>query len=235
MAHRILVPFELPDASPLSRLLIEDLVDMEVVLLGHYDLPEQTPPDAARDQFEDDATAELEALAADFRKAGVDVTTRLVFGKDRGQAIDDVALDEGCDAELDPAPTDGIERILVPLPDTENLDRICDYVWALLEDGTTAVTLFHVEEDGDDLEPGRRMLAEARDRLVDLGLDPSLVEAVVEAGDSHDRLILEQAAEHDAVVMGEASPAIANRVFGTLPDRIANRTGNPVIIVRRHG
>lgn len=235
MAHRILVPFELPDASPLSRLLIDDLRDMEVVLLGHYDLPEQTPPDAAREQFQDDATDELEALAADFREAGVDVTTRLVFGKDRGQAIDDVALEEDCDAELDPAPTTGIERILVPLPDTSNVERLCDYVWALLEDTTTEVTLFHVEEDGEDLAPGRAMLQEAREQLVDRGLDPSLVDTVVEAGASHDRLILEMAEDYDAVVMGEATPAVANRIFGTLPDRIATRTGDPVIIVRRHG
>lgn len=35
MTHRILVPFELPDADPVSRLLVEDFIDMEVVAFGH--------------------------------------------------------------------------------------------------------------------------------------------------------------------------------------------------------
>jgi hypothetical protein len=34
--------------------------------------------------------------------------------------------------------------------------------------------------------------------------------------------------------MGEADPDIRERIFGTLPDRIADRTGDPVIIVRRN-
>jgi nucleotide-binding universal stress UspA family protein len=54
----------------------------------------------------------------------------------------------------------------------------------------------------------------------------------VSAGD-HDDAILDRAEEYDAVVMGEADPSIRERIFGTLPDRIATRTGDPVIVVRR--
>lgn len=233
MAHRILVPFELPDPEPVSRLLIEDLSGMDVVLLGHYGLPEQTPPDAARDQFGADARADLDALAADFEDAGIEVTTRLVFGKDRAKAIDQVAIEEGCDAELDPAPTEGIERILVPLLDTANLDRLSFFVHALVEDTTTEVTLFHVAEGDEPVSEAETMLEEARDALIEGGFDPELVDvAVVESGE-HDREILRVAEEYDAVVMSEASPSVTERIFGTLPDRIADRTGDPVIIVRR--
>lgn len=233
MAHRILVPFELPDPEPVSRLLIEDLSGMDVVLLGHYGLPEQTPPDAARDQFGADARADLDALAADFEDAGIEVTTRLVFGKDRAKAIDQVAIEEGCDAELDPAPTAGIGRILVPLLDTANLDRLSFFVHALVEDTTTEVTLFHVAEGDEPVSEAETMLEEARDALIEGGFDPELVDvAVVESGE-HDREILRVAEEYDAVVMSEASPSVTERIFGTLPDRIADRTGDPVIIVRR--
>lgn len=233
MTHRILVPFELPDAAPVSRLLVESLAAMEVVLLGHYGLPEQTPPEAARDQFEGTAQAELDALAAEFREAGIDVTTRLMFGTDRKKAIDQVAIEEGCDAELDPAPTEGIERILVPLLDTANLDRLAFFVHALLTDTTAAVTLFHVAEGDEAVPEAEAMLDEARDAMIESGIDPDLVDVeAVDAAD-HDAEILRAAEDYDAVVMDEADPEVAERIFGTLSEKIAMHTGNPVILVRR--
>jgi len=240
MGHRILVPFELPDAEPLAPILVDDIAPMEVVALGHYGLPEQTPLDAARAQFEDDAQAELDALVEPFREAGSSVTTRLVFGKDRGKTIDRVALEEDCDAELDPAATEGIERILVPLVDTENLDRIADFVTTLYEESTWEITLFHVVETGfsaeetEDPDAVAAMLDRARERLLDRGYEPEMVDYDVVEAEGHDAAILQRAEDYDAVVMGAASPNLRERVFGTLCDKIARRTGDPVIIVRRN-
>lgn len=234
MVHRIVVPFELPDPEPLSQTLVDDLSTMEVVVLGHYGLPEQTPPDAAREQFEEAAEATLDYLAAPFERAGATVTTRLVFGRDRAKTIDRVALEEGCDAELDPAPTEGVERILVPLIDRANLARLTDFVAALCEETTTAVTLFHVAEGDEDADTAEGMLRRAREEMIEQGIDPELIDtAVVDSGE-HDDEILRLAAEYDAVVMDEAAPDIRERIFGTLSDRIADRTGDPVVVVRRN-
>lgn len=208
---------------------------MEAVLLGHYGLPEQTPPEAARDQFEDAAWTELDALAAEFAEAGVEVTTRLLFGQDYDKAIDQVAIEEDCDAELAPAPTEGIRRILVPLPDAANLERLSDYVRALVAETTANVTLLHVVEGEAVLEDGGSMLDEARSALVEGGFDTDLVETELVEGGPHDEVIFDAAGEYDAVVMGEASPAVADRVFGTLPERIVREVRIPVVVVRRHG
>jgi nucleotide-binding universal stress UspA family protein len=233
MAHRIVVPFELPDATPISRLLIEDLAGMEVVLLGHYNLPEQTPPDAARTQFEEEAQAELDALAQDFIEADIDVTKRLIFGKDRDKAIDQVAIEEDCDSELDPAPTDGIERILVPMLDTSNIDRMCYFVSLLCEDTTNEVTLFHVVEPGEDRAEVEAMLESGREQMIGDSFDPGLVDIAITEAEEHDAEILRMAEDYDAVVMSEVDPSVSGRIFGTLADKIANRTGDPVIIVRK--
>jgi len=237
MAHRILVPFELPDAEPVSQVLVEDLASMEVVVLGHYGLPEQTPSDHARTQFGEEARAELDELARPFREAGASVTTRLVFGKAREKTVDRITMEEACDAELDPAPTQAIERILVPLVDTENLDNIADFVAALYDEHTWEVTLFHVVETGSDEDPEEveRMLDAARSHLLDHGWSADLVDTAVDEAADHDDAILEKAADYDAVVMGEAHPNLRDRFFfGTLPDRIRARTGDPVVVVRRH-
>lgn len=229
----ILVPFELPDPEPLSPVLVEDLASLDVVVLGHYALPEQTPPDAARSEFEVEAKATLQELAAPFEAAGSRVTTRLVFGRARAKTIDRVALEEGCDAELDPAPTDGIARILVPLPSEGGLGRLPEFVRVLTEDGTQRVTLFHVVEGDESLAEGERVVAAARTTMVEAGFDANRIDtALVEAAE-HDEAILEAAEGYDAVVMHEAEPSLRDRIFGTLSDRIAKGTGDPVIIVRR--
>lgn len=232
MTRKILVPFELPDTEPLSPVLVEDLASLEVVILGHWALPEQTPPTSGRNEFEDEAQAELDALAEPFEAAGADVTTRLVFGRDRAKTIDRVALEEDCDAELDPAPTGGINRILVPLPMVESLGEIPEFVSVLAEDGTQEVTLFHVVEPGEVRAEGESMLADAREAMIAAGFDADRVDTELVEAAEHDDAILERAADFDAVVMHEATPRLRDRIFGTLPDRIAQQTSDPVIIVR---
>jgi len=233
MADTILVPLELPDPDPLSPVLIEDLSSLDVVVLGHYDLPEQTPASSAREQFGEAAQATLDEIAASFADAGASVRTRLVFGKDRRTAIEQVAVEEECAAELDPAPTDGIDQILVPIPDAAESARLPAFIRLLTEDSTQRITLFHVVEGDESMERGERVAAETSDQLIEAGFDPELVDTRVTAGAGHDEEILRVADEYDAVVMYEAESRLGDRVFGTLPDRIANETGDPVIVVNR--
>ncbi|MFO8113800.1 MAG: universal stress protein [Halorubrum sp.] len=233
MADTILVPLELPDPEPLSPVLVEDLASLSVVVLGHYDLPEQTPASSAREQFGEEAQATLDEVADAFADAGASVRTRLVFGKDRAAAIQQVAAEEDCAAELDPAPTEGIETILVPIPDVAELDRLPTFVRILSEDSTQRITLFHVVEGEESRERGEAVVTETRERLIEDGFDAEAVDTLVVEGDEHDEEILRVAAEYDAVVMYEPEARLGDRVFGTLADRIADETGDPVIVVNR--
>jgi len=233
MVDTVLVPFELPDPEPLSQVLVEDLASLDVVLLGHYNVPEQTPTRAARKQFEAEAQETLDDLAQPFVDAGASVETRLVFGKDRNAAISQVATEESCAAELDPAPTEGIETILVPVPDVPEFSRLPEFVDLLCEDTTNEITLFHVVEGGEDRERGEQIVTETREKMLDAGFAADKVDTRLAEGQGHDTEILRVAEEYDAVVMYEAEGRMRDRIFGSLPDRIANQTGDPVIVVRR--
>ena len=233
MVDTILVPFELPDPEPISAVLVDDLAPLNIVAVGHFQVPEQTPTDAARDQFGAEAEAELDEVTAPFRKRSPSVRTRLVFGKTRGDAINRVMLEEDCAAELDPAPTDGIDRILVPIPASAEFTRLPEFIEVLCEASTQEITLFHVAEGEESIEEGETILTETREGLIDAGLDEDLIDTRIVEGQSHDEEILAAAADYDAVVMYDAASRIRDRVFGTLPDRIANQTGDPVIMVRR--
>jgi nucleotide-binding universal stress UspA family protein len=233
MADTILVPFELPDPEPISDVLVEDLAPLDIVAMGHFGVPEQTPNDAARDQFGAEAQAELDEVAAPFRERSPSVRTRLVFGKARADVINRVMLEEDCAAELDPAPTEEIDRILVPIPGSAEFTRLPEFIEVLCEESTIEITLFHVAEGEESIENGEAILAETREGLVEAGLDDDLIDVRVVQGESHDEAILAAAADYDAVVMYDAASRIRDRVFGTLPDRIADQTGDPVIVVRR--
>ena len=233
MVDTILVPFELPDPEPISAVLVDDLAPLNIVAVGHFQVPEQTPTEAARDQFEAEAQAELEEVTAPFQERSPSVRTRLVFGKTRGDAINRVMLEEDCAAELDPAPTDGINRILVPIPASAEFTRLPEFIEVLCEASTQEITLFHVAEGEESIEHGETILTETREGLIDAGLNEDLIDSRIVEGQSHDEEILAAAADYDAVVMYDAASRIRDRVFGTLPDRIATETGDPVIVVRR--
>jgi nucleotide-binding universal stress UspA family protein len=233
MVDTVLVPFELPDHEPLSPVLVEDLSSLDIVLLGHFAVPEQTPRDMAREQFGEEAQATLDELAEQFRATGASVRTRLVFGRERGTTIDRIMLEEDCAAELNPAPTEGIDRILVPIPAVAEFSRLPEFIDVLCEDTTQEITLFHVAEGEESHEQAEEIVNETREGLIAAGLDPEAVDTLVIDGGEHDEEILKAAGEYDAVVMYEAQSGLGDHVFGTLPDRIQKETRDPVIVVRR--
>ena len=231
LTHRILVPFELPDADEVPLVLVDTLATMEVVLLGHYGLPEQTPPSVARDQFEDDARAELDDIAQRFEEIGVSVTTRLVFGKAREKTINRVALEEDCDVILTPGDADAIAEVLVPLRGEANFDRILSFVGELLIATEASVTLFHTGEESDRL-PGEEILADATDRLVEAGVDPDRISRQLSAEDDVERSIVDLGDTFDLLVLGETEPSLRDRIFGSRPAQVTAGTDDPAFVVR---
>ncbi|MEZ3117572.1 universal stress protein [Halobaculum sp. MBLA0147] len=229
--HNVLVPFELPDAEPVPPVLVDTLATMEVVVLGHYGLPEQTPPSAGRAQFEADATAELETLAQPFERAGITTTTRLVFGKAREKTVDRVAVEEGCDVILSPGRADSVDRIAVPLRGEANLDRIVSFVGDLLAASDASVTLFHTAQSSDR-RPGEELLADATDRLVDSAVAADRIDSRLSTDDDVGRSIVELGADFDVLVLGETEPSLRERILGTVPAQVTADTNDPAFVVR---
>jgi nucleotide-binding universal stress UspA family protein len=94
------------------------------------------------------------------------------------------------------------------------------------------VTLLHVAEEGA-IDRGEQRLSRAREQLIAAGFDSELVDSkLIEEGD-HDSKIKALAGEYDAVVMYEAESRLGDFLFGSLPERIAGETDDPVLVVRR--
>ncbi|MFC7140827.1 universal stress protein [Halosimplex aquaticum] len=224
---RVLVPLAILEGGTVPPGLIDLLGTVDVTVLGYHVLPEQTPPDQARLQYEDRATEALDDVTAEFAAAGGAADHRLVFTHDREQTVRRVAAETGADAFAIVGATGPVERLLVPVSGDVAVDRITDFVADLVGDRDVGVTLF-LATDGDADEE-RTALDDAAATLRDAGID---VETTLATGGPFEALV-DAAAGHDAVVMGERAPSFRSLVFGEETDRVAAETVGPVLVVRR--
>ncbi|SIR56489.1 universal stress protein [Natronorubrum thiooxidans] len=223
---RILVPLAILEGESVSAGLTTLLEPMNVTVLGYHVLPEQTPPDQARLQFEERATDALEDLAAEFGADEGTADYRLVFTHDRKQTFDRVAAETASDVYAIPGATGPVENLLVALTGDVAVDRIVSFVTELVGDRDIGVTLFLAT---DDEHAGRESLEAAAVTLFDEGLhvrtelavDEPPLEALVDA-----------ATDHDAIVMGERAPSLRSLIFGEETERVAAESVGPVLVVR---
>ena len=222
---RVLVPVAVLEGESVAAGLMDLLATVDVTVLGYHVLPEQTPPDQAREQYEERAVSALEDLAAEFRAAGGAADSRLVFTHDREQSIDRVAGDVGADAYAITGATGDVGSLLVPLSGDVATDRVVDFVAELVGGRDVDVTLFLASErEGAD-----DRLAAGADRLRGAGVD---VRTELVASDRPFEALVEAVPGHDAIVMGEAAPSLSSFLLGDEAERLASATVGPVLVVR---
>ncbi len=226
--HRILLSFELPDATPLSSALARDLAGMEIVALGHYGLPEQTPPEAGRSQFSDEANRELTELIAPLSESTVE--TRIVFGRAREKTIDRVAVDENCDVVFVPGETETIDSVFVPLRGGQNVTSVVSFAAELATASDATVTVFHDTEESDR-RPGEALIEDAVEQLTASGIARERIDTQLADVDEVSSDIVERARDFDAIVLGESDPSFTERLLGARSTTITFDTERPAFVV----
>lgn len=230
---RVLVPVRVLEGESVALGLMELLGTVDVTVLGYHVLPEQTPPDQARLQYEARATEALEDIAQEFRRAGGDADHRLVFTADRAQTVARVADELDVRATVVTAATGEVDRLLVSLTGDVAVDRILSFVTDLVGERDIGVTLFAATGGGADATAKEEVtdrLDAAADRLGAAGID---VETRVVTDVSPFEALVDAAADHDAVVMGERAPSLRSFLFGDEAQRVATESVGPVVVVRR--
>jgi len=221
---RVLVPVEVLDGKTVSPGLMNLLGTVDVTVLGYHVLPEQTPADQARLQFEERATDALVDLCEEFETAGGAADHRLVFTHNREQTITRIANEIDARAFAISGMTGNVDQLLVSLSGDVATDRILDFVETVVGDREIGVTLFLAGKDPDETR-----LEDGADRLRDVGID---VRTELAENGSFFEALMAIVPGHDAVVMGENSPSIRSLVFGESHDRVAAASVGPVLVVR---
>jgi nucleotide-binding universal stress UspA family protein len=225
---RVLVPVQVLEGESVPLGLMTLLGTMDVTVLGYHVVPEQTPPDQARLQYEDRATEALEDVAEEFRQAGGDAGYRLVFTHDRTKTVRRVAEEVDSRAYVVSGATGAVDRLLVPLTGDVDVDRILSFVADLVGDREIGVTLFLAPDE--ETAEARASLDEAAGVLAGRGID---VDAELVPGGDPFGALIEAVAGHDAVVVGERAPSLQSLLFGDEAERIAAESVGPVLVVRR--
>jgi len=223
---RVLVPIEILEGKTVPPGLMSLLGTMDVTVLGYHVLPEQTPPDQARHQYEERATAALEALSEEFADADGAADHRLVFTHDREQTVRRVADEIDAAAFAISGMAGDVDDLLVSLSGDVDIDRIIAFVIDLVGDRDIAVTLLLA---GDAEATVDDRLETAATQLREAGIDTDTSTA---AGSPFDSL-MDAAPTHDAIVIGEAAPSLRSLVFGDEAERVAAASVGPVLVVRR--
>jgi len=230
----VLVSVDARDPEEPSDGLIRLLGPHSLVLLGYWQVPDQSTTGQLREQFGEEATATLESLAARFADAGADVTTQVVFTHDWSETVERVATEHDVDALFTEDPFRGeLDRVLVPLRGDDNLERIVGFVALLLRESHAEVTLFNVADTEGDAQTGEFILRGACDRLEEEGVDADRLEWRQERADSAQAAIVDAASEYGLIVVGESDPSLRERILGGVTNRVIANSPVPVLIVRR--
>lgn len=229
----ILVPVDVSTDSRPDPQILELLRPARVVLAGWYPVPDQTPPEQLRDAHEAEAVERIEDIAADIPGTGADVETVVVFTRDRATTVDRLANEYECEVVLVPGNVQRVERVLVLIRADINLEAILSVVGVLLDGSDTTVTLFHAMEPDEDPEGGELVLRGAADVLIDAGVEAERIETVNAESDSPVDTIVDAAANHDVLVIGETEPSLIEHIIGDVPSQIIDRTQRPVLVVRK--
>jgi len=229
----VLVPVDVSTEERPDPDLLALLRPTKVVLVGWYPVPDQVALEQMQAEHEEDAVARIEEIAADLPE-GTDVETLVVFTRDRSETVDRVAKEYDAEVVVVPRDVRVVERVLVPIRGDVNLDRILSVVAALLGESDATVTLFHGVPDGDeDPSVGETLLEGAADRLADAGVDTDRIDTSTVVSESPVDDIVDATQNHDVLIIGESKPPLVEHILGDVPTKVIERSGRPVLVVRR--
>lgn len=229
----VLVPLRILEGESIPNGVPELLANAHVVLLGYHVVPDQTAPGQARTQFEERAQKRLDEFERILMDAGATVDRRLVFTHEGQKTIDRLIYEYDCLAVLVPNATRPPEDVLVAVRGTVGMERIARVVAGLFAGTDVDITLYHIAAEDETDEDAELLLEGLASRLEEAGVDTDHIEVDIGREESPKEAIVEAANEFDAVVMGESDPSIATFIFGMPAQQVADQFLGPVFVVQR--
>lgn len=229
----VLIPVAVLQSESISDALVDLFSSVDITLLGYHELPDQTATDQARTQYNNRIQRRLASYATLFEAAEGSVTTRSAFTHDAQTTIERIAIETDVTAILLPNPAPEINNLLLPIRGGTNLNQLTTTT-ATVVDGTDAgVILFHAARSEPAAAEGQALLATAAEKLQDAGVDAERITSRTAVTPRPVAAIASAADDAELVVLGERKPSLVDRIFGEIPDRVAQATDSPVLVVRK--
>lgn len=232
---RILVPVEMPDPTPLPAALINAFRDLELMILGYNIVPEQTSPEQSREEFEEEATEDLEQIINDMKARDIDVEQELIFTPNLAKSVTQYIEDKSCNAILTAQPIEEVKRLLVPLYSKKQITpRLATVLYDLVQSNRLPVSITLLtsgEKESEQHEDVLQLREEAISQLNRVGIDDEQIRINKAKVPDIAKAVQKLSGEDDVIILAEADPSKRGSLLDTVHDEIQDAVSCPVLVV----
>lgn len=231
----VLVFVEFPNPEFPTGGFLNHLAYPDVELVGFYHLDDDESVQQARDEYEEEFTAELQEQAEQFEQRGVRTTFSIEFNHDSIETRQRIAKANKVDAILTLGGANGIGKVLIASRHTKGAkEKVTNLLNIVNRDDLISVGLVHVADpdDPEGEDEGKRVLEEVASILTSEGIPSVQISREVRTGEDVAFELQQAARSYDLLVLGETEQDLGDRVFGPVNEYVVNETDIPVLIVR---
>ena len=236
---RILIPVSLPQQESLPLAILRGFTDLEVLVLGYKELPEQTDPGQYKDEEGDESKKQLEKVKKELEDEEFDVETELVFTPDVSQAIDNVIVEHDCQALLVVKPISQLNRLLIPVYDINQLSkRFATVIYELTTASNLPASLLFLggSKDSEDSEDRNGtdisvMKREAISRLKQAGIHKHQIKTSLVEVANISEAVKEESKPEDLVILVEANANERETFINEIRGEISDKIDCPLLVV----
>ncbi len=232
---RILLPVSLPQEESLPLAILRRFTDLEVLLLGYKEIKEQTSPEQYEEEKDEESKEELQKVKKELENEAFDVKTELVFTPDVSQAIDNVIIENDCQALLVVKPISELNRLLIPVYDLNQLSkRFATVIYELTQASSLPATLMFIKSSEDSDGEGNNISAmkeKAFGRLKQAGVDKNQIKTSTVEVDDISEAVKDKSESEDLVVLVEANAKERESFINKIRVEISDKIDCPLLVV----
>lgn len=154
-----------------------------------------------------------------------------------GTTLDTLVARARCDLYVERVgpEANGVESVLVPVAGGPHVGTAARIATAIAAQNDARVVVLSVAggDDGIDADAAAEFAAAGERAVAELDMPDTPVETVIREGEEVAATIIEEAADHDLVVLGATRQgAVRTRIVGSVPRRVVDRSDRTVILAR---
>lgn len=235
----LLLPVSLSQERSLPLAILKKFTDLEVLLLGYRELPEQTTPGQFEEEKGEECREQMEKVKNELEDEKFNVKTDLVFTNTISRAIDNAITKYNCQALLIVKPIHELNRLLVPV---YNLNQITKRFATVIYELTSASNLPAVllflggpedSEDSEDKENTDKstLEKEALSRLKRAGVPDNQISTGFVSADTISEAVKEKSESDDLVVLVEGNAKERKSFINKIWNEICEKSNCPFLVV----
>lgn len=232
---KIIVATDLEEYNPLPKALLSAFSDLQLLVLGYRNVPDQTTPEQFRDEFEDESRENLNKVMDDLKEMDIEMESELIFSGDPAETFKSYIDDYESDAVLTSAPIESVERLLVPIYAKSQIRRkLASVLRELAISSELPISLIILTSSESGSEEEKEIEALEQSMLSELkraGIPEDQIRSNKADVSSVAESVSQISSGDDVVVLGEPEGANHDSFFSSLHEDIEEKIHCPVLIV----